>query len=241
MSYIEDSDLLLSTQPEPHAIENVELLGEQMGRSFDSIYRDTMATATNVTYANGTALTDILTVVERNDVDRAYRDLSGRNAIKFTPMVPAGQKVGTSPIMPAYWGMCHEDVAFDLRHMDGFVLVSEYASEGGVLLGEFGSDKNGVRFLASSKGYISTGGGAAATDVKNTASVANVYGVFVVGRDAIGGVNLDGQGNGIFRSGDQVTVADPLGWRKTIGWRKYDARAVLNQAFMQEIACAASL
>lgn len=240
-SYIEDSEMLLSTQPEPHAIENVELLGEQMGRTFDTLYRDLMATATNITYSNGAASNAVNTILDRNDLDRAYRDLSNRNAIKFTPIIPAGQKVGTGPIMPAYWSMCHEKVAFDIRHLDGFHLISEYGAEGGVLLGEFGADKNGIRFLASSKGYVSNSAGAASTDVENTSGTANVYSVFIVGRDALGGVNLDGQGNSIYRSGESASVADPLGWRRTIGWRKYDARGVLNQSFLQEVQCGVSL
>lgn len=241
-SFIEDSELLLSTQPEPHAVENVELLGEQMGRTFDQLYRDLMITATNVTYTNGSASGSVNTILTRNALDRAYRELSGRNAIKFTPMIMAGQNIGTGPIMPAYWAMCNEDVAFDARHLDGFHLMSEYSKEGGVLLGEFGADKNGIRFLASSQGYVLNSGGAAATDVKNTAGTTNLYSIFIVARDAMGGVHLDGQGDSVIKHAPGTSgIYDPLNWRGTIGWRKYDARAVLNQNFLQEVQCAASL
>lgn len=241
-SYIEDSELLLSTQPEPHAVENVELLGEQMGRTFDSLYRDLMDDATNETFANGTALNEVTEPVDRNDLDRAYRDLMNRDSIKFTPMIMASQNIGTGPIMPAYWAMCHEDVAFDLRHLDGFHLISEYGHEGGILLGEFGSDKNGLRFLSSSKAKVNPDAGGATTNVKSTGgSNADVYSIFIVGRDALGAVHLAGQGDSIIKHAPGTSgVADPLNWRGTIGWRKYDARAVLNQAFLQEILCAAS-
>ena len=243
--FIEDSDFVLSTQPDPHAVENVELLGEQMGRTFDQLYRDTWAGFTNTTYANGTSTVTVSQIVDRNDLDRAYRALMGRNALKFTPMVMASQNIGTSPIMPAYWGMVDEDVAFDLRHLDGFVLTSEYAASTGVLEGEFGSDKNGIRFLSSSQGYVlagATGVTIAATDVINTGGFADIYSIFIVGRDFGGGVSLAGDnGRVVTQPLGSAGAADPLEMRQTMGWKKYDSRAILNAAFAQEIQCAASL
>jgi len=37
--FIEDSDLLMDTQPDPHTTENVSLQGQQMGETFDELYR----------------------------------------------------------------------------------------------------------------------------------------------------------------------------------------------------------
>lgn len=243
--FIEDSDMTLSTLPDPHAVENVELLGEQMGRSFDQLYRDTWASFTNTTYANGTTTATVTQIVDRNDLDRAYRALMSRDAMKFTPMIMAGPNEGTSSIMPAYWGMCHEDVAFDLRHVEGFVLLSDYAGKGGTLEGEFGADRNGIRFLSSSQGYVlagATGTTSAGTDVQNTGGFVDVYSIFIVGRDFAGGVSLAGDnGRVISKPLGSAGSADPLDMRATIGWKKYDARAVLNQSFAQEIQCCASL
>lgn len=243
--FIEDTDFVMSTQPDPHAVENVELLGEQMGRTFDQLYRDTWAGFTNTTFANGTTTLTVTQIIDRNDLDRAYRALVGRNALKFTPMIMAGGNIGTSPIMPAYWAMADEDVAFDLRHLDGFVLTSEYAASTGVLEGEFGADKNGIRFLGSSQGYVlagSTGVTAAATDVINTGGFADIYSVFIVGRDFGGGVSLAGDnGKVITKALGSSGSTDPLDMRQTVGWKKYDARVILNAAFAQEIQCAASL
>ena len=243
--FIEDSDFVLSTQPDPHAIENVELLGEQMGRTFDQLYRDTWAGFTNTTFANGTTTATVTQILDRNDLDRAYRALVVRNALKFTPMITASVNIGTSPIMPAYWGMVHENLAFDLRHIDGFVLTSQYASSTGVLEAEIGADKNGIRFCASSQGYVLTGATgvtAAATDVINTGGFADIYSAFIVGRDFGGGVELAGSnGKVVTKALGSAGTADPLDMRQTIGWKKYDARVILNQAFCQEIQAAASL
>lgn len=243
--YIEDSDMVLSTQPDPHTTENVELLGEQMGRTFDQLYRDLMATATNITYGNGSTTATVTQIVDRTDLDRAYRDLSSRDAIKYTPTIMAGQNVGTGPVMPAFWGMVHEDVAFDLRHLDGFILTAEYGSKGGVLAGEFGADKNGLRFLSSSQGYVLAGASgttAAGSNVQNTSSYVDVYSIFLCGRDALGGVSLAADNGKIIRKGiESGGTSDALEMRQTVGWKKYDARAVLNQSFLQEIQVCASL
>lgn len=243
--FIEDSDMVLGTQPDPQSVENVELLGEQMGRTFDVIYRDTWAGLTNTTFANGTTTATVTQKIDRNDLDRAYRALMVRNAMKFTPMIQAGPNEGTSSIMPAYWAMCHEDVAMDLRHVEGFVILSDYASKGGVIEGEFGADRNGIRFCSSSQGYVlpgATGVTAAGLDLKNTGGFIDVYSIFIVGRDFAGGVSLEGDnGRVITKALGSAGTEDPLDMRATVGWKKYDTRAILNQAFAQEIQCGASL
>lgn len=242
--FIEDSDMVLDTQPDPQSTENVELLGQQRGETFDQLYRDLYATATQIVYANGTSTVTVSEIVDKNDLDRLHRLLKTNKAKEYTPMVMASQNVGTGPIMPSYWAMCHEDVAFDLRHVDGFLLTAEYAGKGGVIAGEFGADKNGFRFLSSPNGYKlagATGVTIAATDVKNTASFADIYSIFAVGQNAAAGVDLSGGNGGVIRKGlGSAGTSDPLNMRATVGWKQYDARVILNQNFLAELQCAAS-
>jgi N4-gp56 family major capsid protein len=157
----------------------------------------------------------------------------------------ASQNVGTGSVMPSYWGLCDERLAFDLRHLEGFLRTSEYASKTGTLQGEIGSDRNGIRFLTSPNGYYlagSTGVTIAATDVKNTGGFADVYSLFVVGQEAVGGVNLSNGNGGIIRHGlGSAGTADALDQRATVGWKKYDTRVVLNQSFMAELQTCVSL
>jgi len=243
--FIEDTDMVIDTQPDPHTTENVELLGQQMGESFDVIYRNLLNSATNVVYANGTSVVTVSQIVDKNDLERTYRLLRVNKARPFSPMVMAGQNVGTGPIMPSYWAMCDERVAFDLRHTDGFLLPSEYASKTGILAGEFGADKNGIRFLASPNGWFqagATGVTIAGTDLKNTGSFLDIYSIFVVGMEAVGGVNLANGNGGIIRHGlGEAGALDALNMRQTVGWKKYDARAILNQNFLAQIYTGVSL
>jgi N4-gp56 family major capsid protein len=243
--FIEDTDMVIDTQPDAHTAENVELLGQQMGESFDQLYRDLLNSATNIVYANGTSVVTVSSIVDKNDLERAYRLLRVNKARPFSPMVMAGQNVGTGPIMPSYWAMCDERVAHDLRHTDGFLLPSEYASKTGVVAGEFGSDKNGIRFLASPNGYFTTGATGvtiAGTDLKNTGGFLDIYSIFIAGMEAVGGVNLAGGNGGVIKHALGTSgVYDALNMRQSVGWKKYDARAILNQSFLAQIYCGVSL
>ena len=243
--YIEDSDMVFDTQPDPHTTENVELLGQQMGETFDQLYRDLFATATQIVYANGSSTVTVTEIVDQNDLDRAYRLARVNKARPFSPAIMAGQNVGSGAIMPSYWGLADERLAFDLRHLDGFVKTVDYASKTGTLQGEIGADRNGVRFLISPNGYYlagATGVTAAGTDKKNTSSFYDIYSLFIVGQEAVGGVSLSNGNGGIIRHGlGSAGTADALDQRATVGWKKYDARAVLNQSFMVEVQTAVSL
>lgn len=243
--FIEDTDMVVDTQQDPQTTENVEVLGQQMGETFDQLYRDEFATATNIVYANGSSTVAVSEIVDRNDLDRAYRLLRVNKARTFSPMLMAGQNVGTGPVMPSYWAMCDERVAFDLRHVEGFLLPSEYGSKTGILAGEIGSDKNGIRFLSSPNGYFlagATGVTIASTLVKNTGGFADIYSIFICGMEAIGGVNLANGNGGIIRKAlGSAGTADALNMRQTVGWKKYDTRKILNQNFIVELQTAVSL
>ena len=240
--FIEDTDLLIATQPEAVQTENVELLGQQMGETIDEIDRDLYATATNITFANGTTTLTVTEIIDRNDLDRARRSLRNNRARVFSPMIMPSQKVGTGSISPSYWGLVHENVGFDLRHIEGFKKAADY--QGAKVTGEIGADENGIRFMSSPNGFLlagATGVTAAATDVQNTGGFADIYSIFVVGKDAVGAINLAMNGGVITHAFGTSGVADPLNLRQTTGWKKYYTNIVLNQNFMQEIQVAVSL
>jgi N4-gp56 family major capsid protein len=243
--YIEDSDMIFDTQPDPQTTENVELLGQQTGETFDELYRDLFATATQIVYVNGTSTVTVSQIVDQNDLDRAYRLIRVNKARPFSPAIMAGQNVGSGAIMPSYWGLADERLAFDLRHLEGFVKTVDYASKTGTLQGEIGADRNGVRYLISPNGYFLTGATGvtiAATDIKNTGGFADIYSLFIVGQEAVGGVSLSNGNGGIIRHGlGSAGTADALDQRATVGWKKYDTRVVLNQNFMVEVQTGVSL
>ena len=240
--FIEDTDFLIATQPEAVQTENVELLGQQMGETIDQIDRDIYATATNTTFVNGTSTVTVSRILDRNTLDRARRSLRNNRARVFNPVILPSQKVGTGSISPSYWGLLHENAAFDLRHVEGFKKAADY--QGAKVVGEIGADENGIRFLSSPNGFLlagATGVTIAATDVQATGGFADIYSIFVVGKDAVASINLQGNGGVITHAFGTSGVADPLNLRQTTGWKKYYQNVVLNQAFMEEIQCPVSL
>ena len=243
--FIEDTDMVMDTQPDAQSVENTELLGQQMGETFDELYRDMWAGLSNTVWPNGTSTVTVSQLADRDTYDRAIRLLRVNKAKTFVPAIFAGQKVGSSAIMPAYWGMIDERVYFDLRHTEGFVLPVNYANGSATITGEGGADKYGVRYLVSPNGYFlpgATGVTIAGTDLKNTGGFLDIYSVFIVGKEAAGGLNLAGGNGGIIRKGlGSAGTADPLDQRQTIGWKKYDARTILNQAFAVEVQTPVSL
>lgn len=243
--FIEDSDMVFLTQPDPHTTENVELLGQQMGETMDELHRDQYANATNIVYANGTTTATVTEIMDKNDLDRLFRLLRNNKAKRFTPMIQASQRIGTMPIMPAYWGLCTEEAAFDLRNIDGFVLASEYANSTGLMNGEIGAMKNGMRILSSPNGVVVDGANgttSAGTDVQNTGGFVDVHSLYGVGQGAIGSVNLaDGNGGIIREALGSGGASDPLHMRATVGWKKFWAGLVLNQNFFAELQHCVSL
>lgn len=244
-SFIEDSDMVLDTLPDPVTLENVELLGQQMGETFDQIYRDLYDSLTNTVFTNGSSLAEVSLPINQNTLDRACRLLKVNKAVPFSPAIMSGQSYGGETIMPSYWGLCDERAAFDIRHTEGFCKVSDYQGKGAMIAGEIGADKNGIRYLSSPNGFFTTGASgvtAAATDVKNTGGFADVYSIYLFGKECIGGVDLAVNNGRVIRHGlGDSGVFDPIDSRATVGWKKYDARAILNQAFGLEIRTAVSV
>lgn len=241
--YIVDSDFLLHTQPEAVAVENMELLGQQRGETLDKLYMNEWATATNIQYANGAATASVNTIAVLADFQAVVREMRNNKAKVFTPMVEASQKIGTGSIMPAYWCILTEDMLYDVRGMTGFKVVSDYGNSGAAITGEIGALTTlGIRFLPSPNGEISLGGGATGgSGIQETSNAADVHSAFIVGKNAMGGVQLGaGNSRSITKGLGSSGVSDPLDQRASFGWKVYDAREILNHAFFYELQAAVS-
>ena len=78
--------------------------------------------------------------------------------------------------------------------------------------------------------------------LSTTGSVADVYPVVIVAKEAYGLVPLKGMGAitpSVLNPG-QIDKSDPLGQRGYVGWKAYFAALILNQTWMSRIECAAS-
>lgn len=145
--FIELSDVLMLTAIDNNLVQATKLLGNQAGRTLDTIVREVLSGGTNVQYAEGqvefrNALTGgkesgnhYLTV---DAVRKAVRTLKNQNA---------------ETINGSYVGIIHPDTAYDLMSDPKWVNVKTYSDPEGIYQGEIGKIEN-VRFVESSEAKI---------------------------------------------------------------------------------------
>lgn len=224
------------------------LLGEQEGMTIDSVDRDTAIAGTNVIRSNGTDRTDVLEIVDFNDLDRAIRVLANEGAEKHLGGNSGNDSQNSFPTMAAYAAITVPDVIFDLQNItgpNGFRWASEYK---GASEGEIGRYKQIAFFEApdpsglGAGGKKYAGGGATSALVKNTAGTADVYTILIFGKNGFTKVPLNGHSSSfISKPLGSAGSADPLDQIATIGWKTIGARLITNQDWLCRIECAASL
>ena len=234
--------------PNGTANELVAVLGESAGRSLNQLMRDIMEDSSTQAYAGNVASDGaVVTNVVTGDLDRVINALARNSARTFSPMTNGSTNIGTAPILPAYWGLCHPDLAVDISKLSGFKSVETYSGQTATVMGEFGlyaSAGRAVRFIMSEDASIDLGsGGAASADALRTTSVnTDVYSLVVYGQDAFGSVGLgEKHTDGIYRAGDNkggwemiyhdkgsAGAGDPFNEIRTLAWKAFFAGAVLN-------------
>lgn len=240
--------------------ELVEILGESAGRSLNQLQRDIAEDNSTQRYAANVASAGAVhAIVTTGILDRVVNELSRNSARTFYPMTTGSQNIGTAPILPSYWAICHPDVAVDVAGLTGFKSVETYAGQTATVTGEFGyygKAGRGLRFVQSEDASIDLGGGAplSAADFRTTSSDTDVYTIVVYGQDAYGSVGLGKRHtDGVYRAGENKGsfemifhergssgASDPFNEISTLAWKAFWAGAVLNSNFSRAIRVAAT-
>jgi len=220
---------------DPVLTETSEILGEQMGNTFDQLARDVLVAGTTIQYASS-AVSRVtvaagMTLIAA-EIAEALLTLKLANASKVTQISGVSPGAGTVPINACYVGIVHPNTRTVLTAQTGWTWVESYAVNTPLLPGEIGK-LGEVRFIETTNGKIFTGAGAAGIDV---------YGTIILGANAYGIIDLGGsQASGtIFKSLGSAGSADPLDQRQTMGWKAYHVTKILNDAFMVRIEHAAA-
>jgi N4-gp56 family major capsid protein len=240
--------------------ELVEVLGESAGRSLNQLMRDVMEDNATQHYANNVASTAAVnSQTSGGDLNYAINVLSRNAARTYSPMTNGSSNANTAPILPAYWAVCHPDVAYDVSGLTGFKSVETYAGQTSTLPGEFGLFSRAgkaVRFIQSEDASIDADAGATTgTDMRGTTGTdTDVYTIVVYGKDAFGSVGL-GQKHpdGSYMAGDNTGaweminhprgsggISDPFNEIATLAWKAFFAGAVLNANFSRAIRTGAT-
>lgn len=238
------------------AAKLVEIMAISAGASLNRLQRNVNEDNATLIYADGaSADSGVSSPISRNLIKATNNVLQRNSAMKFAPGTQGANLEGTSPIRPAYWGLCHVDVEEDIRALEGFIAVERYASQTAVQNGEFGA-LDGVRFVSSEDASIDANSGAAVpAGVRSTAGTnADLYTTIIFGMEAVGSLGFGSQHvKEIYMAGDMLPpiqminkargsagTADPMDEIRTMAWKAWHAGTVLNANWVRGIRHAAS-
>lgn len=236
--WIQMSDLLELTAIDNNVVQATKLLGNQAGRTLDTVTREVLAGGTNVIYApkvgTGGAKTEVTTrsgldATAKIDVDlifRAARQLKAMNANK---------------IDNSFVAIIHPDVAYDLMRSEGWVDVHKYATPENIYEGEIGKI-GGVRFVETTEAKIwndDTCPVKTAQSGETPATYYAVYATLVLGANAYATTEITGGGlQHIVRPVGYGE--DPLNQRSSCGWKCTKVTKRLVEEYMVRIESCSS-
>lgn len=240
----------------------MQVIGINSGQSLNILQRNIGEDNVTLVYAGGAASDGAVgSKITLNSIKLVINTLDKNSAMTFTPMTTGSQNIGTQPILPAYWGLCHPDVAVDIAGLAGFRSVETYAGQVQTVMGEFGTlgiAGHAVRFISSEDAGVDAGSGAsgaASAGLNGTSDNVDLYTTLIYGQDALASVGLGRQyTDGVFRAGadlDPVDVivkapsstgtSDPFNEISTVAWKAFHTGAVLNPAWARGIRSGASV
>lgn len=239
---VEITDVVEDLSEDPVLREAMTQCGEQAGATFEQLAYGKLKAATNVFFANGSALDQVNTEITLNKQRSVTRSLSRNKAKRITRILDGSVKVGTRPVEAAYVAVTHTDVEDSLRGLTGFKTTAEYGSRKPLDENEVGSVEK-VRYITSPDLQpLEDAGGAkgSSPEMLSTSGVnADVYPILYFGQEAFGIVPLAGK-----RAVTPTVVnkkpsdSDPLAQRTKVGWKAYFTAVILNQAWMARLMVA---
>jgi len=242
-AYIEYSDDVDLTNPDPTLTEFDDILGEQSGETLDILRRDVVVTGTNIQYQTGSTRAGQNAAITLPTLKTILRTME-RNKVKYITRILSGSpNVGSDAVPMSYVAIVHPDVAMDVRGLTGFISIEDYGQLRQIHESEIGAiPAIRVRFLINSNAKKWAGAGSGSTTMVNTSSVADVYATVVFGMNAFGIIPLRGAAlTSHLKARGSGGTADPLDQVGTIGWKAKTTTKILNDNFMVRIESAATL
>jgi len=138
-----------------------------------------------ITSVNGPVTASRLQVVTRS--------LDVSKATVFDQIQTGTNKEGTSPTQACYYAFAHKQTKCDWDALPGFQQVAYSPTGKPKHFTHYGNYKDIAVFLSADALYY-PGGGAASTTLINTAGVADVFPILILGQSAMASVSLEGSG-----------------------------------------------
>lgn len=245
--------------------ELLDILAANAGRTVNAIVRNEVEDNFTIVYSGtvGAGSSDGNTggLVTAARLNLIVNTLQRNVAETYLAMTRGSVNVGTVPILAAYYGITHPDVAYDIAQISGFTSVEKYAGQVSVLPGEFGFyglAGTGIRFMSTPEASIDAGlgaTGAAAADRRTTSGDnSDLYSTVIYGKHAFGtlglGKEVPTEAGDVERKMAVIEIinkpfgsagtADPLNEYSTLGWKAWCAAKVLNSNWGRVLRSAAT-
>ncbi len=235
----------------------IEVLSISAGRSLNRLQRNILEDNATLIYA-GDATTDGTTgdIIDLKTIRNGGNVLARNSALKFMPQSVGDTRFGTSPTRPAFALLCHVDVEEDIRDIDRFIKVEQYAGHTATFRGEFGM-VGPYRCISSEDASADANLGAAPGpgNLRSTLGAsADLYTTILMGLEAHGAVGLGvSMVKEIYQAGDSLPAIelishnrgsagamDPLNEVMTLSWKAKHTGAILNAAWLRGIRSGAT-
>ena len=239
--FIPFTDVIEDTHEDPVLRENQALLRQQCTETVETLRWNTVKAGTNVFYANGTQRTDVNTPITLALQRQCTMALLAQRGEMLNEMSMSSANYRTEPIEATFTAVCHVHVSNDIRNMDGFIPVKQYAS-GPKYAGEIGAVED-VRYVRSVLFTpFADAGGAKGAMRSTTGTSADVYPVLYFAKNCFGIVPLKGKSamTLIVHNPGSAGSADALNQRGTIGWKLWHASVILNDLWLVRAEVAAT-
>lgn len=242
--------------------ELMAVLGESAGRSLNQLMRDIMEDNATQRFAGNVASDGaVVTVAVKENFKRIVNELNKNSARGFGAISAGSDRVGSTPILASFWGICHPDAAEDVAALTGFKSVESYINHTAIAPGEFGylgGTGRGIRFIQTEDASVDASAGAtgaAAADLRLTTSdKADLYSIVIYGMDSFGSVGVGRRHtDGVYRAGENQDsfelihhrrgsggTSDPFNEIETMAWKAWFAGAVLNATWSRTLRTGAT-
>jgi N4-gp56 family major capsid protein len=238
--YVTITDVVMDTHEDPILSEATGIMAEQASMTIETIRFNILKAGTNVFYANGGARNAVNTPMALALQRQITTSILRQNGKMITSVVKSTPDYRTEPVEGAFIALAHPDCETDIRSMTGYINPKQYGTTT-PYENEIGAVER-VRYLTSTIfAPFPDVGGAKGLMRSTTGTLADVYPILFIARDAYGIVPLKGK--------DSITPmvvnpkpapGDPLAQRGTVGWKAWQSAVILQDAFFVRCEVAAT-
>lgn len=237
------TDVIMDTHEDPILTEATEVLGEQAAIILEKSRFNVIKAGTNVVYSNGTTRSAVNSVFSATVQRTAVRTLKRQLARAITSAVKSTPSYGTEAISPAFIGLCHPDLEYNIRKASGFIASEKYGTVAPFEneIGKIGD----VRYIVSTifEPWTAVGacGATGGTNViQNSSNQAHVYPILYLAKDAYGIVPLKGKESIVpMVVNPKPSDSDPMAQRGHVAWKAMQTSLILNDSWMVRAEVAA--